>query len=120
MCGVFRASPHPLITVSPSESETRRVPSPSHLAQRDVAKTHVSPGPCPRAPGAKPNYWVTLTWRTCRSGGYRTANRQHKNYTRSGAFPQGGNTCRERRKSILYNALACLIEDVLRKRMDGS
>src|SRR5713226_2998830 len=36
---------YPLIPVSLSESETRRVPAPSHLAQRDVAKTHVSPGP---------------------------------------------------------------------------
>src|SRR6266478_9585621 len=45
-CGIFRTSPHPVIPVSPGESETRRVPAPSHLAQRDVAKTHVSPGLC--------------------------------------------------------------------------
>ena len=91
VCGVFRASPHPLIPVSLSESETRRVPAPSHLAQRDVAKTHVSPGPCSRAPGAKLNCWVTFTWRTCRFGGYRTANRQPKNCTRSSPFSQGRN-----------------------------
>src|SRR5882762_8395018 len=47
VCGIFRASPYPVIPVSPGESETRRVPAPSHLAQRDVAKTHVSPGQCP-------------------------------------------------------------------------
>src|SRR6266446_4652972 len=40
-CGIFHASPHPVIPVSPGESRTRRVPAPSHLAQRDVAKTHV-------------------------------------------------------------------------------
>src|SRR6266852_3453777 len=68
-CGIFRTSPHPVIPVSPGESETRRVPAPSHLAQRDVAKTHVSPGQWPRAPGAKPNFWVTFTWRTCRFEG---------------------------------------------------
>src|SRR6266436_1383352 len=68
-CGIFHASPHPVIPVSPGESRTRRVPTPSHLAQRDVAKTHVSPGPCPRAPGAKLDFWVTFTWRTCRFGG---------------------------------------------------
>src|SRR6266849_3325655 len=68
-CGIFHASPHPVIPVSPGESRTRRVPAPSHLAQRDVAKTHVSPGQWPRAPGAKPNFWVTFTWRTCRFEG---------------------------------------------------
>src|SRR5229473_1588641 len=51
---------------SPGESRTRRVPAPSHLAQRDVAKTHVSPGEGPQASGAKPDFWVTFTWRTCR------------------------------------------------------
>src|SRR5260370_482986 len=40
ICGMLRASPYPLIPVPPGESETRRVPAPSHLAQRDVAKTH--------------------------------------------------------------------------------
>src|SRR5882762_666832 len=43
VCGLIRASPYPVIPASPGESETRRVPAPSHLAQRDVAKTHVSP-----------------------------------------------------------------------------
>jgi hypothetical protein len=66
---MIRTSPHPLIPVSPSESETRRVPAPSHPAQRDVAKTHVFPGHAPRAPGAEPNSGVTFTWRTCRFGG---------------------------------------------------
>src|SRR5258708_36198282 len=47
ICGMLLASPHPLIPDSPGKSRTRRVPAPSHLAQRDVAKTHVSPGPCP-------------------------------------------------------------------------
>src|SRR6202158_1840702 len=68
-CGMIRTSPYPVIPVSPGESRTRRVPAPSHLAQRDVAKTHVSPGQWPRAPGAKPNFWVTFTWRTCRFEG---------------------------------------------------
>src|SRR5882762_9349511 len=68
-CGLIRTSPHPVIPVPPGESETRRVPAPSHLAQRDVAKTHVSPGPCPRAPGAKLDFWVTWTWPTCRFEG---------------------------------------------------
>jgi len=44
ICGLIRASPYPLIPVSLGESGTRKVPAPSHLAQRDVAKTHVSPG----------------------------------------------------------------------------
>src|SRR5204862_6923220 len=43
-----RPTPYPLILVSLGKSRTRRVPAPSRLAQRDVAKTHVSPGPCPR------------------------------------------------------------------------
>jgi len=47
---MIRTSPHPVIPVSPSESETRRVPAPSHLAQRDVAKTDVSPGLCVLSP----------------------------------------------------------------------
>jgi len=34
-----------------------------------VAKTHVSPGEGPQASGAKPDFWVTFTWRTCRFGG---------------------------------------------------
>lgn len=80
-CGIFRTSPHPVIQDSLGKSKTRRVhpkdqgvqrvPAPSHLAQRDAAKTHVSPGPYPRAPGAKPNSWVPFTWRTCRFGGIR-------------------------------------------------
>src|SRR5260370_2870929 len=40
ICGMLRASPYPLVSVSLDKSETRRVPAPSHLAQRDVAKTH--------------------------------------------------------------------------------
>src|ERR1700674_2189983 len=68
-CGKIRTSPHPLIPVSRCESETRWVPAPSHLAQRDVAKTHISPGPCPRAPGAELYFRVTFTWRTCRFRG---------------------------------------------------
>jgi len=39
-----RPTPYPLILVSLGKSRTRRVPAPSRLAQRDVAKTHVSPG----------------------------------------------------------------------------
>src|SRR5712664_2760582 len=69
ICGLIRASPYPLIPVSPGESRTRRVPAPSHLAQRDVAKTHVSPGEGPQASGAKPDFWVTFTWPTCRFEG---------------------------------------------------
>jgi len=85
-----RPTPYPLIPVFAGQnSRTRRVPAPSHLAQRDVAKTHVSPGP-----------WPPSSWReaqilghfylagTCRFGGYESANRQPKNYTRLRAFSQ--------------------------------
>src|SRR5438132_12113983 len=81
------------------------VPAPSRLAQRDVAKTHVSPGPCPRAPGAKPKFWVTFTWRTCRFGGCESANRQPKNYTRSGWISQARLPAHDRNKYVIYLSL---------------
>ena len=85
---MIRTSPHPVIPVSLSESETRRVPAPSHLAQRDVAKTHVSPGLCGLSLWREAQILVQSTWRTCRFGGNLKTNRQHNNSTRSGPFSQ--------------------------------
>jgi len=68
---------------------TRRVPAPSHLAQRDVAKTSFSKPVALLAPGAEPTYKATFAWPTCRFRGNLTANRQPKKYTRFSWFSQG-------------------------------
>src|SRR5260370_38815219 len=73
VCGIFRASPYPLAPVPLGESGTRRVPAPSRLAQRDVAKTHVSSRRATRgllAHSRNPGY---LAWLTGRFVGYLTA-----------------------------------------------
>ena len=51
---MIRASPYPLIPELLGKSETRRVPAPSHPAQRDVAKTHILQADNHAAPGAEP------------------------------------------------------------------
>src|SRR6267378_8402113 len=85
VCGIFRASPYPVIPASPGESETRRVPAPSHLAQRDVAKTHVSPSAWPSGLLAESR----LAGHVCLADvSIQEQTRQPQDCTRSGAFSQ--------------------------------
>ena len=104
----FRTSPYPVIPASPGESETRRVPAPSHLAQRDVAKTHVSP-----------SAWQSGLLAESRLAGHvcladvsnQEETRQPQDCTRTGAFSQVFETARNLYKLSVSLSLQVQPED---------
>jgi len=98
-------SPYPVIPDRCSKSRTRRVPAPSHLAQRDVAKTHLlSRLASSVAPGAERTAEL-IAWRTCRSEEAKTANRQLEKYTRSRTFSQARDVPHGAAKVSIFNDL---------------
>lgn len=83
------ASPYPLIPVSLANLELVGLllhPIPRSGTWRRLVFLQASDA----RPLARSLFRITYAWRTCRFGGYRTANRQHSYSTRSASFSQAG------------------------------